>query len=47
MYVGRKHIFTVPELLLFVLFQILIITRMDSEREKAALVHTLSTVEGK
>uniref|UniRef100_A0A8C3CBS5 Shortage in chiasmata 1 n=1 Tax=Cairina moschata TaxID=8855 RepID=A0A8C3CBS5_CAIMO len=26
--------------------KILIITRMDSEREKAALVHTLSTVEG-
>ncbi|XP_075596540.1 protein shortage in chiasmata 1 ortholog [Balearica regulorum gibbericeps] len=43
----QVHVFLVlgtPEL--DAVLQILIITRMDSEREKAALIHTLSSVEG-
>ncbi|XP_064903155.1 protein shortage in chiasmata 1 ortholog [Columba livia] len=42
----KEHFVTGLEFLLLVFFQILIITRMDSEREKAALIHTLSKVEG-
>lgn len=38
---------TLLELLLLVFLQILIITRMDAEREKTALIHPLSKIEGK
>lgn len=47
MQAERKRQLILLEFLLLVFIQILIITRMDSEREKDAFIRPLSKIEGK